>query len=78
MEDETKTKRQLIAELIDARRQIDELENMISKYKESLEALRQNEERYQLLTTTLNDVIWTMSDRARSINCLALYRRLIS
>jgi PAS domain-containing protein len=60
MEVETKTKRLLVAELIDARQQIDELENMISKYKESLEALRQNEERYQLLTTTLNDVIWTM------------------
>ena len=54
------TKEQLIKELVEARREITELENSTSDSKQMEEALKESEERYRRITTAITDYIFTV------------------
>ena len=60
MKYEDVTKEQLIKELVEARREITELENSTSDSKQMEEALKESEERYRRITSAITDYIFTV------------------
>ena len=59
MEDQNKTKAQLIAELREIRHHISELESIVSAHKRMEQEFRESEKRYRLIAQHSEDMIWT-------------------
>jgi rsbT co-antagonist protein RsbR len=62
MNDARKTKKQLIEELVEARRRIAELEASETEYKQTVEALRESEERLRALSDGATEAILLHKD----------------
>ncbi len=66
MNDQKKTKAQLIDELGDMRQRISELEHLESKHKRVEEALQESEAKYRSLVMNIPEVVWTTDSSGRT------------
>ena len=62
MKDESKTKKQLINELVELRQRIIELEKQSTKHKHVEESLQESEEKYRELVENLNDTVYSVDE----------------
>lgn len=77
MDDEAKTKEQLLAELFELRERVSELEKERVERKRTEEALREGEERFRSLVETTSDWIWEIDAQARYTYCSPGVREIL-
>jgi two-component system cell cycle sensor histidine kinase/response regulator CckA len=70
MKDETKTKKQLINELVELRKQTEKLKAQVVKYKRTNDILRESEEKFRLAFENAKDaILWANPKTGIIINC---------